>query len=267
MRLRLAGLNTPVLLEVDDPHVATPLARLFADLVSKGSSPQDGTVLKVEGTGPWRVTGDNRNASHATLPATMTDVLNAVNRAVVARTPLLAFHAAVVTRHGRSLVIPGRSGIGKTTLTACLLRRGWNYVSDEALSLEWHTGSLVSYPRPMALSPWSCGAAGGVSGVAADGEHLLRAVDVGADVDRTPGPVRFVVLPTRTPWQEHPSVARIDRNDALAELLQRGFTLHVDTARALVLTSALLRNSAALRVRLGNPLVAADVITAATDDS
>lgn len=265
--LRLVALDARLRLEVEDVDVANLLMTILRDLVSDHVPHTDDCVVSVAGTGPWLVTGISRSDRHTTLPATLTGTLAMVNHAALAHTPLLTFHAAVVTRRDSTLVIPGRSTSGKSTLTACLLRHGWRYVSDEALALHWTTGTLVSYPRPMSLSPWSCAAAGGIPGVFADGEYIVRAVDAGADVDCAPGPVRYVVLLSRTDGAQAPRLVPVDRNEALAELLQRGFTFNMNPSRALVLVTELLRRSVSLRLRLGDPLVAAQAITVATDAS
>lgn len=217
--------------------------------------------LSVTGTGPWSIASPTSLVTAAGPESALSSTLSAVNLTAVASTQLLAFHAAVVTRGPTTLVIPGRSGVGKSTLTACLLRDGWAYVSDEALALDWRTGGLRAYPRPMALSPWSCAAVGGVIGLAGDGEAVVRAADLEAVVDCTPGPVSTVALLERGGVEEVPRIVVADRNDALMELLQRGFTHHRDGGRALQLTAALLKGADVVRIRLGNPIAAAQLLT------
>ncbi|MSY12455.1 MAG: hypothetical protein F2673_04925, partial [Actinobacteria bacterium] len=45
-------------------------------------------------------------------------------------------HAAGVARDGRAVVMAGRSGDGKSTLTARLVRSGWEYVTDEQITFD-----------------------------------------------------------------------------------------------------------------------------------
>ena len=261
MIVRRRALGVDLSIDAEDPSLAATLADLLADLTPARAQTAAGCEIAVLGTGPWSVHTGQDVQGAVTLDAAITRVLTAVNAAAVTDTPLLAFHAAVLSRAGSSLVVPAPSGSGKSTLTACLLRRGWRYVSDEALALDWVTGELVGYPRPMALSPWSMTAVGDPRGVAAKGETLLRASDLGAEVDRTPGPVRHVVLLERSPDPAQTAVAEVDRNEGLVELLARGFTHRHDGGRALVLLADLLRGADVLRLRLGDPGAAAAALT------
>jgi hypothetical protein len=63
-------------------------------------------------------------------------------------------HAGVVAVNGRAWLLPGRSGAGKTTLVAALLRAGAAYGSDEFAVLD-SDGQVHSYPRPLAIR--TCG--------------------------------------------------------------------------------------------------------------
>jgi hypothetical protein len=57
-------------------------------------------------------------------------------------------HAGMVAIDGRALLLPGRSGCGKTTLTAALLAAGAAYGSDEYAVLG-PDGRVHPYPRPL----------------------------------------------------------------------------------------------------------------------
>lgn len=57
-------------------------------------------------------------------------------RQVAARANGLVLHAACVSgQGGRGIVLAGISGAGKSTLTRALLRRGFDYVSEESVAL------------------------------------------------------------------------------------------------------------------------------------
>jgi hypothetical protein len=60
-------------------------------------------------------------------------------------------HAGAVARHGRAILLPGRSGAGKTTLVAALLRAGFQYLSDEAAVLR-PDGRIWPYAKPLSIS-------------------------------------------------------------------------------------------------------------------
>jgi hypothetical protein len=59
-------------------------------------------------------------------------------------------HAGVVGWQGRALVLPGKSGAGKTTLVAELIRAGATYYSDEYAVLDAR-GLVRPYARPLAV--------------------------------------------------------------------------------------------------------------------
>jgi len=59
-------------------------------------------------------------------------------------------HAGVVVWNGRSILFPGDSNSGKTTLVAEFLLRGATYYSDEYAILD-DDGSVHPFPRPLSI--------------------------------------------------------------------------------------------------------------------
>ena len=65
--------------------------------------------------------------------------------------PLMArCHAAAVSREGKSILMPGGSGVGKSTLTAYLVANGMAYLGDDVVALGEDDASL--FPLPSCLS-------------------------------------------------------------------------------------------------------------------
>jgi len=65
--------------------------------------------------------------------------------------PLMArCHAAAVSREGKSILMPGDSGVGKSTLTAYLVANGMAYLGDDVVALGEEDASL--FPLPSCLS-------------------------------------------------------------------------------------------------------------------
>jgi HprK-related kinase A len=67
----------------------------------------------------------------------------------------LLLHAAAVERHGRCLVLPGKPGAGKSTLTASLVLAGWRLLSDELCILPIGRDGALPAPRPIGLKDGS----------------------------------------------------------------------------------------------------------------
>ncbi len=62
-------------------------------------------------------------------------------------------HAGCLSREGRGLVLAGRSGMGKSTLTAHLAARGMGFLSDELAALNRRTGLLDAAPMLIGIRP------------------------------------------------------------------------------------------------------------------
>ncbi len=63
----------------------------------------------------------------------------------------LLLHAAVLERNGRSVILPGDPGAGKSTLTAALTLSGWRLLSDELAIVDRDDGLMVPLARPISL--------------------------------------------------------------------------------------------------------------------
>ena len=64
-------------------------------------------------------------------------------------------HAAALAREGRGVLLPGRSGQGKTTIALSLLRHGWAALSDDTVLLR-AAGNGVrahAFRRPLCVEP------------------------------------------------------------------------------------------------------------------
>ncbi|MGC8780579.1 MAG: hypothetical protein ACP5UQ_06910, partial [Anaerolineae bacterium] len=98
------------------------------------------------------------------------------------------FHAAALAAaDGTGIMIAGDAGLGKTTLTLALLRRGYRVYSDDVAAVGCTDGLLHPFPRPLAVRDATCG----------PGEKRLLDADglaaAGAWI-RTPRPLRRLFL-------------------------------------------------------------------------
>ena len=98
----------------------------------------------------------------------------------------LLFHAAVVARDDRALLLPAPSGSGKSTLAAALAASGWTYLSDELAVLDPATLCVAPFALPIGLKDKSMDAlAGRIPGVADLPRHI-RADGVGVRYHKPP---------------------------------------------------------------------------------
>ena len=63
----------------------------------------------------------------------------------------LIIHAAVLEKHGKTLLLPAPPGSGKSTLCAGLAHSGWRLLSDELALIDPDSGRVVPLPRPVSL--------------------------------------------------------------------------------------------------------------------
>lgn len=63
----------------------------------------------------------------------------------------LIFHAAVVEKNDRAIIMPAPSGSGKSTLCAGLVSRGWRLLSDELTLLATDDGRVHGFAKPISL--------------------------------------------------------------------------------------------------------------------
>lgn len=156
-----------------------------------------------------------------------------VEQQVAARARNRVFlHAGVVAFGGRAIVMPGRSGEGKSTLVAELVRAGGRYYSDEYAVLDAR-GRVHAYPRPLRLRR-------------PDGSSLPAPAR--GPVPRKPLPVALVALaPFRAGvvgWRP----SELSGGRALLELLRHAVTVRSAPGRTL---TALRAASAGARVLRG----------------
>ncbi len=103
----------------------------------------------------WEVAADPVGALEYLAPgATRTPVqlVSALNLWAVQNTDRhYVFHAGAVVHDGAGVLLPAASLSGKSTLTAGLVRRGFELLSDEVGAVDLASGTLVGYPRALSL--------------------------------------------------------------------------------------------------------------------
>jgi hypothetical protein len=119
----------------------------------------------------------------------------------------LFIHAAVChTAAGEAIILPGRTGRGKSTLVSALCNRGAVYSSDEFAPLR-SDGLVTPYPRNLSLK-------GG-------GSRMLRPSpqDLRYSIATEPAPVKLIVFSQFDPHVERWSPTELSKGNAVLEIL------------------------------------------------
>ena len=139
---RLAEEVVSFLFRSAEPTYAEPAQGTFR--IEQGAGDQ---VLTVSSPGGIAYTGDDAGAAAHALQDVASYALSAGS------TGGLLLHAAAVALNGRGVVLPGKTGSGKTTLTAHLVRRGYQYLTDELVFLREGGLAMRGCPRPLNVKP------------------------------------------------------------------------------------------------------------------
>lgn len=115
---------------------------------------------------------------------------------VLGRPDEWTLHAGCVALDGTGLALMAPSGTGKSTLTAYLVIRGWQYLSDELARIEPGGALVRAFPKPMNLSDASLDLLG-VRNTEAQAWNTRSAEDLGGATRAGPCPLGGMVLLTR----------------------------------------------------------------------
>jgi hypothetical protein len=257
---RLGSLLAPFVEPVPLAGPATTVVRV----ASLGGSRPGGRTAEVHGV-------DGSVVAVGAWPQVEAAVLAELNAVALDRYRGLAVHAGVVARPDRVVAFPGVSGAGKSTTTAACLRSGFAYVSDEALCLDPSDGSVVAYPRPIALSRRSCALLGldpddpadppgsAPGGNAVDREVLLGPDALGASTaPARPGPLTDVVALQLGATTDH--LEPLHRSHVVPLLLGHAFNHFKDPDAAVELVHRLAAEVGAWRLHVASPPAAAELL-------
>lgn len=194
----------------------------------------------------------------AAIPA----LLTSLNRAAVDHSDLFASHAGVVSVAGTAVAFPAESGRGKSTLTAACLLAGFDYVSDEAISVDIVEGTVVPYQKPLGLSEWSRDALGitdlDLTFPPGPHEGYVTATDLGARAATQPLKLVHVVIPEFGHGES--TLEEVAGSEAMRLLLEMSFNHYKFGVEAFQLTSRLANRSTAWKLQYGDPLEAGDLL-------
>jgi hypothetical protein len=202
-------------------------------------------------------------------------LLWALNQEVVGRaTGSLLVHAAAAERDGAVVVLPGDQGSGKSTLVAGLLRRGYRYVTDEALAIDTATGRLRPYPKALSLEegswplfPEMIPDLSAAQQTYAGAQWHIPAAHLGAKT-MAPDAVPRVVLSPRYRAGAPTAVKPLRPAEGLVLLVENSFNGAGWGQRGLSAAAALVRGCPVIgELSIGNLEAACDLVDLAMDEA
>ncbi|HPE70978.1 MAG TPA: hypothetical protein PK018_02240 [Candidatus Competibacter sp.] len=153
----LLGQGGVVSLYCATERLAQALEPLFAHLrVTTAAGPRF-TIEADNGFTGWR--DQEEIFATTTLDGAVIGLFAAVLEYAAADRNLMAsLHAGAVSDGHTALVLPGAGGSGKSTLTAALLTRGYRYLSDDLVPLDYGSGHALPVPVCLNLKAGSVSA-------------------------------------------------------------------------------------------------------------
>lgn len=201
----------------------------------------DGIHINIPGTAQFRISNGCRIDVE---PSPFTDwsklrlyLLGTALGALWHQRGLLPLHASCLTRGPECLAVAGDSGMGKTTLAAMMLARGWRILTDDVCVVSLDGGGTpTAHPGPNELRLWADTAR--MVGVTLKGrrrvhsDHAKYHVALNNPIQTTPKTLtRLYILADGEAFDCH----RLTRAQALAELIRhtyRPFLLTTPEQRA-----------------------------------
>lgn len=203
------ALGVPLVLDVDDELLRNEISRILDPLrdtaISLDDDSRDESLIRLGVAcedGIWNLTNNGRSVSRtSSRPNALRAVLSECNAAPLrVLQSAVVFHAAAADLGDGLVMFPGVSNAGKSTLVTQLLRRGHEYLTDEAVAVDVRSLHAIPFHKAICLEQGS--------------QHLVPELSPAAgltatwDVDpRSVGPgrlspggvIRAIVFPTFRP--------------------------------------------------------------------
>lgn len=201
---------------------------------------------------------DGEEAARATTPEqAVIDVLHELGQRVINDSVgTIRLHAGAVERDGRSLLLVGSSGKGKSTLTAALVQRGWGYLTDEVAIIDQVTRGVVPYPKALDLEAHSLFLLGIEAPDQELGAHKAKVLPATiGGLGAAGAKAELVVLVAEDPEKVDPITAFLKMMDAV-------FAPTVDDPGCLEAMARICEEIPVVGIRRGEPVDMADAVEA-----
>ncbi len=147
--------GSTIAIEYKGPAASRIVEFLYRDIPLGDQQPAHTTfrLLSSNGSQRFRLYRDEKLIHKGKTEAYVADILlgnTCYSLADQSQSGLL-FHGAGLARQGLGLLMPGTMGAGKSTLTAWLLGRGFDYLTDELAYIPLGSLTMQTFPRPLNL--------------------------------------------------------------------------------------------------------------------
>jgi hypothetical protein len=172
----------------------------------------------------------------------------------------LAVHAGAVCDVGRALILPGKAGSGKTTLTAALVHTGLHYLSDDIVLLDLATSKLRGIPFTLGVKESGVGLLADHFPVLNDlpvhsrsDKKQLRYLPVCEAVDLLDSAPRisWIVFPTYDPDGDN-RLAPITSREALLQLTKNSVLIRTVTRQQVEDLVGLVKRALCFEIRVSS---------------
>lgn len=175
------------------------------------------------------------------------------------RRRLYNLHAAGVATSGKSMLIAGTSGVGKSTLTLALIRRGLDFLGDDMTCLSSDGSRVLAFPDEIDVTSQTLAMFSGLHGMSRPGWNKLQVqhgLDGGPTVAWESEPV-LLVFPAIAGTRES-RLMPISANEALLELAPNVILTERNSSQEhLAAITALVKGSSCFRLDAGTDVDAA----------
>ncbi len=222
-------------------------------------SPAFYDILEDSEGGAYRAIRDGAPlGTYRSLSHLVSQVESAILSAAFEAMPYLGLHAGVAAHGEKTLLLPGFSGAGKTSLVLGLLLKGWTLLSDEAAPVRPDTSEIIPFLRVLCVKNRSLDLFRGLDrdGLLDRPDTVLRVSGTlciaarrftGAPPDRSFA-VDTIVFPTYVEGSE-PVLNEISRARGLSLLMQHAFNRNAFSGQSLHILGRLVERAACFELR------------------
>jgi hypothetical protein len=183
------------------------------------------------------------------------------------RTQYLFFHAGAAAFHGRGFLFPAASGSGKSTLVAGLVAAGFDYFTDDIVTIDPSALTLVPFPKCIGIKQ---GSRRVLSSLFPQLRHDAPRFRVEGDVvsylapspeawPAGPAPVRYVVLPKYVRGAQT-ALTPVRPSEVLPHLIEQSFSVRDRGLDGMNRVLELVRGAQCYRLTVGDLRAAVDLL-------